>query len=312
MMWLRSFLENLPRQTLNMRLCFLSLRRIFALSFFLVSMSALAQAQEIGTVTLLRDSPLHLIRGYSMFQGAEGMKLRQGDILETGSAPTAQAQLEFSGGAVVELGPSSQVYILSQSGGTADIVLLSGWLKGETTAGSYRYSSSLASATTKGGNVLLHAVADNADIFVEHGNAAVSGGSGAAIPSAPGKIFFTHHAGKPLLPAGRPSEAFIGAMPICFRDELPSRMDKFVNKKPAMPKNDHDVTYADVERWLTSSPAWRRGFVARFKPRLQDSAFRKAISDHIGTLPEWESALHPEDHTTGSAPAAKTSSLPGE
>ncbi len=304
--------KTVPGKQILMRLAVLRVRRISVLSALVLLVSALAQAQEIGTVTLLKDGPLRLIRGYSMFQGAEGIKLRQGDILETGPTTTAQAQLEFSGGAVIELGPSSQLYILSQSGGSADIVLLSGWLKGETSTGSYRYSSPLASATSKGGNVLLHVTGDNADIFVERGNAAVSGGSGTTISSAPDKIFFTHHAGKQLVSAERPSKDFIAAMPISFRDVLPPRIDAFTDRKPVLPKSDHEVTYADVEHWLTSSPGWRRAFVARFKPRLQDNAFRKAISDHIASLPEWEPVLHPEDHTTGSTPAAQPSSPPGE
>jgi hypothetical protein len=257
--------------------------------------STIAHSQEVGTLTLLEDTPLHVIRGISMLQGVEGMKLRPGDILETGPAAAAQAQLEFSGGAVVELGPSSQLYILGQTGSTADLVLLSGWLKGETASGSYRYSSALVSATTRGGNVLLHATSDSSEVFVEHGAASVSGG-GASIPSSPDKIFFTHKAGKALVPAERPSKDFIGEMPISFRDVLPSRLAAFATKKPPVPKSDHDVSYADVERWLMLPPAWRRGLVARFKPRLQDNAFRQAIADHIAALPDWGPALHPDDH----------------
>jgi hypothetical protein len=271
-------------------------RRSLFLAAFALLVSAVAHSQEVGTLTLLENTPLHVIRGFSMLQGVEGMKLRPGDILETGPAATAQAQLEFSGGAVVELGPSSQLYILSQTGSTADLVLLSGWLKGETTAGSYRYSSPLATATTRGGNVLLHATGDNADVFVEHGIASVGGGSGAAIPSSTDKIFFTHKAGKPLVPAERPSKDFISGMPICFRDVLPSRLAAFATKKPSVPKSDHDVSYAEVERWLMLPPAWRRGLAARFKPRLQDNAFRQAIADHLAALPDWEPALHPDAH----------------
>src|SRR6266700_4632689 len=239
------------------------------------------------------------------------MRLRQGDILETGPAGTAQAQLELSGGAVVELGPSSQLYLFSQSGSAAELVLLTGWLKGETTAGNYRYSNPLVTATTKGGNVLLHATADAAEIFIEHGIATVSGGS-APVVSSPDKIFFTRKAGKPVVFAGRPSRDFIDGMPICFRDVLPSRLPAFEGKKPPTPKSDHEVSYAEIERWLTLPPAWRRGFAVRFKPRLQDSAFRQAIEVNIAALPDWGPVLHPENFKTGPAPADKPSSPPGE
>jgi hypothetical protein len=92
-------------------------------------------------------------------------------------------------------------------------------------------------------------------------------------------------------------------MPICFRDMLPPRADAFAGKKPPTPKSDRDVSYAEVEHWLMLPPAWRKGFVTRFRPRLQDKAFRQAIEEHLKALPDWEPVLHPEDHKTGAAPA---------
>lgn len=289
----------------------LRVKRIFVALVLVLLGSISAHPQDVGTLTLLESTPLRVIRGTSVMQGVEGMKVRPGDILETGPAGAAQAQLEFTGGAILELGPSTQVYLLSETGSTANFVLLSGWLKSETTAGSYVYSSPLASATTKAGNVLLHATSDSADVFVEHGVASVSGGGGAAIPSSVDKIFFTHKAGKPLVSAGRPSQDFIAGMPIAFRDVLPSRLEKFASKKPAVPKVDHEVTYAEIERWLLLPAAWRRNFAARFSPRLHDSAFRQAISDHIGAFPDWGPYLHPEDQKTNQT-ANKASTPPGE
>jgi len=264
-------------------------------------------AQEVGALTLLKDTPLHVIRGVAVLQGVEGMRLHAGDILETGPAPTAQAQLEFTGGAIIELGPSTQLLVSSASAASGDMLMASGWLKGETTAGVYRYSSSLVTASSKGGNVLLHASGDSAEVFVEQGTATISAGP-TPIPSAPGKIFFSRKGGKPVIPADRPSGDFIGAMPISFRDALPPRLPSFAGKKPPTPKTDHDVTYAEIERWLTL-PSSRKAFAARFRPRLQDPAFRQAIEAHQSALPEWEPYLHPES----SGPAnPKPSSPPGE
>jgi hypothetical protein len=266
-------------------------RLYFSLPLAALLVSLSAHCQESGTLTLLKDSPLRVIRGVSVLQGVEGMRLRQGDILETGPAATAQAQLELSGGAIVELGPSSQAFLYNQSATSAELVLLAGWLKGETTSGSYKYSSPFASASTKGGNVLMHATATDTEIFVERGAASVSIGNSGAIASSPGKIFFTRRAGKPIVAEGRPSQDFITTMPGCFRDVLPSRLSHFANAKPPVPKSEKSVSYADVERWLTSS--WGRGMVERFKPRLQDSAFRHAIESHLSVLPGWEPVLHP-------------------
>ena len=267
-------------------------RRFFAFLIVALFVSSYAYTQEVGTLTLLKDSPLRVIRGVSVLQGIEGMRLRQGDILETGPAPTAQAQLEFTGGAIFELGPSTQVLLLSQTATSTETAMLAGWLKGETTAGTYRYSSPLVTATTKGGNVLLHVTADNAEVFVERGAASVGAGAAAATPSSADKIFFTRKAGKPIVAAGRPSGEFIGAMPVSFRDEFPSRLSRFAGAKPPVPKSDHEVSYAEIERWLTSG--WGRGLVTRFKPRIQDSAFRQAIEAHLAALPGWEPVLHPQ------------------
>jgi hypothetical protein len=266
-------------------------RLYFSLPLVALLLSVSAQPQESGTLTLLKDSPLRVIRGVSVLQGAEGMRLKQGDILETGPAGTAQAQMELSGGVIVELGPSSQVFLYSQSGTSTELVLLTGWLKGETTAGSYKYSSPFAAATTKGGNVLMHVTANDTEIFVERGAASVSIGSSGAIGSSADKIFFTRRAGKPIATAGRPSQDFITAMPASFRDALPSRLSHFASAKPPVPKIDKSVSYADIERWLTSS--WGKGMVQRFKPRLQDSAFHHAIESHLAVLPGWEPVLHP-------------------
>jgi len=144
-------------------------------------------------------------------------------------------------------------------------------------------------------------------VFVEKGVATVSTAGAAPVASSADKLFFARKAGKPMPVAGRPSQEFVAAMPVSFRDFLPSRLSKFEGKKPPEPKSDHDVSYAEIERWLTISPAWRRGFVERFKPRLQDTAFREAIASHITALPDWEAVLHP-DHKTGPATAGKSNS----
>src|SRR5882757_5453219 len=88
----------------------------------------------IGTTTFVEGSR-RLIRGTSVWGGAEGIRLRQGDIVET--SDKGFVQLEFAGGTVVALGPSSRLYILRYSGDrtagkaktdAADFVLLAGWL----------------------------------------------------------------------------------------------------------------------------------------------------------------------------------------
>ena len=267
------------------------IRHLMLLPTLAVLVLPYTHSQEVGTLTLLKDSPLRVIRGISVLSGVEGMRLREGDILQTGPAKTAQMQLELSCGAIIELGPSTQLFLFSHSATATEVVLLTGWLKGETTSCSYRYASPPLTATTKSSRLLLHATANAAEIFIEQGAASVSSGNSAAVASSTAKTFFERRAGKPLATADRPSQEFVIGMPVCFRDLLPSRLPRFTGAKPAVPKRDHYVTYGEIEPWLIST--WGNGLIDRFKPRLEDRAFREAIQVHLGAVPEWEAALNP-------------------
>jgi len=99
---------------------------ILSLALALWLLPVPAAAQGGGSVTLLEGS-LRVIRGVNVLKGAEGMRLRQGDLLET--SDKGFAQLEFAGGAVVALGPVTQVFVYRQSGEKAqqtELVLLNG------------------------------------------------------------------------------------------------------------------------------------------------------------------------------------------
>jgi len=268
--------------------------RVRCLLLIIVLSGLYAHAQGLCTLTLLKDTQLRVVRGVSVLEGIEGMQIHQGDFLATGPAATAQVQLEFPGGAVVELGPTTQALLFSLTANAAEIVVATGWLKGESTSGTYRYDSPLLSATTKGGNLLLR-VGDAADLFVERGTAAVIAGTSAPITSTSDKNFFTRRAGKPVVTAGRPSPDFISAMPVSFRDALPSRISRFAGKKAPEAKSERQVSYSDIERLLKLPAQWRRGLVERFSPRLQDHNFRQAIEAHVGALPEWKPVLNAQD-----------------
>lgn len=271
---------------------------------------AAAPAPGIGSLTLTEGS-VRLIRGVNVLKAAEGMRLRQGDILE--SSESGFAQLEFTGGAVIALGPASRLYILRHTGDKpaakdiAELALLSGWLKGESAAaaGSYRYETPTLAATTSAAAVLIHASPDESEIFLESGAATISevredGNVRAPVPAKPGQ-FFTRHAGKNIATTTRPNPAFIDAMPKPFRDTLPSRLEHFAGKS-VEPKPDHAVTYADVELYLRMPTAWRRGIADRFQSRLKDPEFRKQIEAHTAQYPEWDKILHPEPKQPAASP----------
>jgi len=273
-----------------------------------------AVAQGIGTVTLI-DGSLGVVRDTTVLQGAEGMSLRQGDIIE--SSEKGFVQLEFVGGAIVALGPSSRMYIFRHGPGgkagsdttRAELVLLSGWMKGESNpaSGSYRYESPMLAGTTGSGTIVFHSDANGCDLFVESGSAAISevSSEGNLRPPTTGKAgqFFSRPVGKSMLNSSRPTAAFVGSMPPPFRDTLPSRLARFAGK-PVEPKVEHRVSYLEIESWLTMPAAWRRGFVDRFEPRLKDPEFRKQLETHLAKYPEWGPILHPQEHPPQNPPAA--------
>jgi hypothetical protein len=276
-----------------------------------------AVGQGIGSVTLMEGS-LRVVRGTTVFQAAEGMRLRQGDILE--NSEKGFAQLEFVGGTIVALGPASRLYIFrhgqgGKAGGEAnggDLVLLSGWLKGESKAGagSYRYESPMLAAATGNGTVIFHCDESGCDLFVESGSAAVSEvspqGNSRQPAGAKSGQFFARRAAKDLTSLPRPNPAFVDAMPVPFRDTLPSRLAHFTGK-PAEPKAEHPVSYAEIQPWLTMPSAWRKGFVDRFEPRLKDPEFRKQLEMHVAEYPEWDPILHPEKQPAQSPSTAVSS-----
>jgi hypothetical protein len=284
--------------------------------FLFLALPLRAAAQEIGTVTLMEGS-LRVIRGTTVLQGAAGVRLQQGDFIE--SSDRGFAQLEFTGGTIVALGASSRLFLFRNAArrntgkavkaAAVEVVVLRGWLKGETgsNAGSCRYASPVLGAATSGGTIVLHATAQAAEIFVESGSAEASeitpDGNWGRKTGAKAGQFLSRRSDKSIAVSARPDSVFVESMPRPFRDTLPSRMSLFAGK-PAQAKRDHEVSYSEIQPWLTMGQTWRRGFVERFQPRLKDVTFRKALEDHLADHPEWDPVLHPEKYqpkTTSSA-----------
>lgn len=273
-----------------------------ALALLLLALPHPPARQGIGSVTFLEGS-LRVIRGTTTLQGAEGMSIRQGDMIE--SSVKGFIQLEFGNGAIIALGPSSRMYILQVSVAdmeaeqplALDLVMLNGWFKGEFASGkrSYRYRSPLLAATTTGGTLVVRSDPNECGVFLESGTISIAevNNSGNSGPSTPAKVgqFFSRKKGAAVVSLGRPSAAFLDAMPAPFRDTLPSRLTRY-SGKPVEAREGHPVTYEDVGHWLSMPPAWRKGLTERFAPRLNAADFRKGIEIHLKEFPEWEPLLH--------------------
>lgn len=281
--------------------CHLSIMSATLVSLaLLLLLPASVFAQRIGTLTVA-EGDLHVIRGTAVLRAAPGARIEWGDILETGARGFAQVECET--GAIVALGSGSHLFFYSHSGYSGatggELVLLSGWLKAETTSkvGPYLYDTSLLAGKTKEGTLVLHAGPESSEIFVESGSAGIAelsgGGGGGEFRPAKAGQFFSRNRGKNVAVSPRPAAPFIDAMPTPFRDTLPSGLSH-IKGKPPEPRREREVSYADVRPWLLMPARWRRDFVTRFEPRLDDPEFRRELESHVRDHPDWEEALHPD------------------
>jgi hypothetical protein len=90
----------------------------------------------------------------------------------------------------------------------------------------------------------------------------------------------------------RPSADFLAKLPVPFRDPLPANASARL-KKAVEPRVVREVSYADVQSWLTMPRDWRAGLIPRFRARLKDQSFFAAMDAHLPQHPEWTVILHP-------------------
>jgi hypothetical protein len=285
------------------------MRRVAAFFFLLTILAIRAATQEVGTLTAM-EGGLRLIRGVMVMEAVEGMRLRQGDILE--SSDQGFDQLEFTDGTVVALGPSSRVFLLRCAPGrassadtpTAEILLLNGWLKGETKAGAFRYSSPLVGAATLGSTINLHSEQDVASVFVESGSVLIGEvnleTNWKKVDTGKAGQFFSRTAGGAISTSSKPTSTFVSSMPQAFRDTLPSRVSRFSGKS-VQPVRQREATFSDLLPWFSIGRPWRMSLVHRFGSLSGNPAFRAAMEGHLKEFPEWDPVLHPRKNPETSA-----------
>lgn len=265
---------------------------------------AQAQAQAAArAVFALAEQPVRLIRGAAVYKAASGVAVLKDDIVETDAAG---AQVEAGPDAIVALGPHSRVLVASLAADgklPVELELLQGWIKVYAKGRRATVATPALRVTVASGSTIVHA-GDGLDaVFAEEGEqqAARMDDKGAA--GTPLKLATEQYAaidaGKPQLVAGRPSRAFVGALPAAFRDHLAPAPDvKNAGKVP--PTKEREAAYADVGDWLASPLPARRRFVARFKPRLSDPDFRQQLDRALGQGADWKPVLHPAKVSSGS------------
>jgi hypothetical protein len=260
----------------------------------------LAAAEPPVVLTLL-EGPASLVRGVARHALAEGVRLQSGDILEI--TDKGLAEMEFGDGAAYALGPGTRVLAMSlprAKPAPGDFYMVQGVAKlsGVKPASRLSVVTPLFTLHAIEGTAVLRLQDGEASVFVEGGEVRLSSPGATSSQAAQrlkGGDFYTVKADQKGVLAGRPSPAFVSALPKAFLDPLPSRMARFKDRQ-VQPKRLEAVSYAEVETWLKAPPGIRRPMLARFQSRAAEPAFRAALVANLKSHPEWDPILFPEKY----------------
>jgi hypothetical protein len=288
---------------------------------------AAAQGREPAYVTVL-DGPARVLRSASKAPAAQGMALSSGDIIES-DASTRWVRVEFDGGAVVDIGPSSRLLLLPPRAGAAEpkggkpaVYALAGWIKltaptaatDKAAAPAGRAVSAAVEAAlqtpalelrTRGAGVAQIGEAQSF-VFAETGPSTVMTrrvSKAQPLTLEPGQ--FASFASGELTRHPRPTPEWLAGVPIAFKDRLPSqRMRNNAAEAGGVLRSAEPVTYPDVQAWLRAEPAVRSALMDRWRIRAGDPAFRAALIQNMRSHPEWDRVLFPEKYRPKATSAA--------
>ena len=274
---------------------------IFSLAIAVLSiyLPAAAAAESAGVVTILEGNAT-VIRGLSKYALAEGVRILGDDLVETDKS--AFVRVEFTDGAMVDLGPATRAQLNRPSMHRFDrpaLYLLSGWLKlstGSLTAGAKAsFAANPFDATSAAGQCVAR-VAEGANaVFAEEGAIQLMNrrAGGKAATTLKSGDFLALRGAETSKVESRPNHEFVAALPRQFQDPLPSRIARFKDRAaPAKPLGA--FTYSEVEGWLDAEPVIRRRFVTEWAAKASDVAFRERLDAGLARHPEWERVLYPE------------------
>ncbi|RTL31140.1 MAG: hypothetical protein EKK47_08985 [Burkholderiales bacterium] len=257
----------------------------------------------VATITIVDGGPATVIHAASKLSSLEGASISNEDIIET-SSTTSVLRLEFNGGLTLDLGPSSRVMVKpGPAAGEAPVAyLLDGWAKlsvSQSLAGKAVLTSPALDVTAVDRDLVLHVKGGESELFAESGGVQVQllGKHGKASPTNSstkvdrGNFMARHQDGTvDVLP--RPGQAFVQSVPRAFMDTLPSRLALFAGKDLRLEPAGR-LNYEDTQAWLNAEPRIRTRFLTRWKPLLQDEAFRRALTAQLSLHPEWQPVLYP-------------------
>lgn len=271
-------------------------------------------AVPLATATIV-DGEVLLIRGASKLLLAEGVRLAKGDIVET-TAKGRLVRIEFSDGAIFDLGPESRALLAPKLSGdrakfSSRLHLLRGVAKLSSPKPPVPTATTMSSPTFDVSSVARSAVfivqGTEAFAFAESGEVVlrerIAGKPAGNFALKSGEFFARAGEAKAAV-TPRPTPAFIQRLPRAFLDTLPARAPLFKGRD-VEPKALGDISFAEVEAWIDAD-GLRPAFVARWKALAQNPAFREGLAANMRAHPEWDRIVYPEKYLPTPASATAT------
>ncbi len=224
-----------------------------------IALPAMA-AEPARTLLTITDGPVQVLRGAQKFDAAEGLALADDDIVRT-TAATRVARIEFADGRALDLGPATQVLLLSeraaqaQGWAGASAVLAQGWVKLSAGAAVGRVVTPHGIVTGDArGAMLMHTAADgNALAFAEsRGLTLRPRGAGAEVLLREGETWSRDGASGTVRVAAR--HTALRDVPRALADTLPRRVTRF-DGGGVEPANSQPLDAADLAPWSQAEPA---------------------------------------------------------
>jgi hypothetical protein len=226
-----------------------------------VAWPAMAVAAEPRALLTITDGPVQVLRGAQKFDAAEGLGLADDDIVRT-TAASRVARIEFADGRALDLGPATQVLLLSdraaqaQGWSGASAVLLAGWAK--LSAGAAVSRLVLPHAVVAGdarGVLLAHSAADGAALaFAESRGLALvpRGAGGAEVSLREGESWSRDAASAAVRVTARLGG--LREVPRALADTLPRRAAQWSGGRAAEAADGAPIDAAELAPWSAAEP----------------------------------------------------------
>lgn len=249
-----------------------------------------------------------------------GLALQAGDIVET-SKTADLVRVEFADKGILDLGPATRVLLRPPlathgTGQRPYAYVLSGWIKMTAPPAAANAGASVIAPWVEArtaGSVLVHVSPQGSLAFAETRESMVAPRGSARSESgnltlAAGQ-FVSAAAAAALDVSPQPPSQWTQRVPMSLRENLPSRLDRFANAQVAL-ADARDVSYADIQAWLTAEAALRNAMRPRWEPLSSEPAFKDELLRNMRQHPEWDRLLLARKPIPRPAPAAPMAMAP--